>query len=227
MSAPGRPERERAAQRSSAQRGFARARLRLGVAATVLLLLAGCAGSPASRFYTLAAPVPPESPAAAAAARGLPVSVGPIAIPALVDRPQIVVTVGPNEVQLDEYHRWASPLADAIGLAVVGHLGVLLPSPQVMLLSQSPGGPADTRVAIEVQRFDSVPGSHALLDAIFTVHGTATGRSATGRTTAREAVRDGSYETLAAAHSRAVARLAADIAAAIGNVAPPGSSPAR
>jgi len=226
MNAPRLPKQERAAQRGSAKRGFAGARFRLGVAASVLLLLAGCAGSPAARFYTLTAPVPPESPAAAAA-RGLPVSVGPVAIPALVDRPQIVVTVGPNEVQLDEYHRWASPLADAIGLAVVGHLGVLLPSPQVMLLSQSPGGPADTRVAIEVQRFDSVPGSHALVDAVFTVHGTATGRSATGRTTAREAVSDGSYETLAAAHSRAVARLAADIAATIGNVAPPGSSPAR
>lgn len=201
-------------------------RLRHVVPIVMAMLLAACAGSPASRYYTLAAPIPPES-GATGAAGGLAVSVGPVAIPVLVDRPEIVVTVDRNEVWLDEYHRWASPLADAIGLAIVGHLGALLPSPQVTLLSQSPGGSAGVRVAIEVQRFDSAPGSHVLLDALFTVHDAATDRTATGRTTAREPAREAGYDALAAAHSRAVARLAADIAAAIREVSTPASSPAR
>lgn len=205
---------------------LAGAPFRLFMIVGAVLVLAGCAGSPASRFYTLAAPLPPEL-ATPAGARGGAVSVGPVAIPALVDRPEFVVTIGPNEVWLDEYNRWAAPLADTIGLALVGHLGALLPSPEVTLLSQSPGGGADTRVAVEIQRFESVPGSHALVDAVFTVRGTGTHRTRTGRTTAREAVTDSSYDALAAAHSRAVARLAADITAAIRDVAPPGSSPAR
>jgi hypothetical protein len=37
----------------------------------------------------------------------------------------------------------------------------------------------------------------------------------TGRTRVREAVRDGSYDALAAAHSRAAGRLSEDIARAI------------
>ncbi len=201
-------------------------RVRLVVAVAAAALLAGCAGSPASRYYTLASPVPSGSTGASSSA-GPAVSVGPVTIPALVDRPEIVVTVGRNEVWLDEYHRWAAPLADAIGLALVGQLAALLPSPQVTLLSQSPGGPTGARVAIEVQRFDSVPGSHALLDAAFTVHDTVTGRTTTGRTTVREPVREPGYDALAAAHSRALARLAADITTAIRDVSAPGSSPAR
>ena len=205
-------------------------------AACAALAIAGCA-SPTSRFYTLDASMPPgsagvaRSPATAAAAArgpGLGVAVGPVAIPAVVDRPEMVITVGPNEVWLDEFNRWAAPLSDAIGLAIVGQLSVLLPSPYVTLLSQSPGELADTRVAVEIQRFESVPGSHALVDAVFTVRSAASGRTHTVRTTAREATADRSYDALAAAHSRAVARLSRDIEAAIAVVAAaPGTSPPR
>lgn len=198
---------------------------RLFATCACLVLLAACAGSPPSRFYTLASPVPP----AASPARGPAVTVGPVAIPAVVDRPEIVVTIGPNEVWPDEFNRWAGPLADAVGLALVGHLTVLLPSPDVTLLAQSSGGPADVRVAVEVQRFESVPGSHALVDAVYTVRHSADGRSRSGRTTAREATSDKGYDALAAAHSRAVATLAADIVVAVRALAaaPAAPSPAR
>lgn len=198
-------------------------RTRASLALAMALLLAGCASSPPSRFFTLAAPVAAEG---APMTLGLAVTVGPVAIPAVVDRPEIVVTVGPNEVWLDEYNRWAAPLADGIGLALVGHLGALLPSPQVTLLAQSPGGPGEIAVAVEVQRFDSVPGAYALVDAAFVVRHTATGRSEKGRTTVREPAADKSYDALAAAHSRAVARLARDIAGAVAIVASAGASPA-
>lgn len=193
----------------------------------LVLALAGCASSPATRHYTLSAPVPPETRAGTPA--GLAVSVGPVAIPAVVDRPQIVTALGPNEVWPDEFNRWASPLADGVGLAVVGHLAVALPSPNVVLLTQSADGPAQTQVAIEIQRFDSVPGSHALLDALVTVRNASTGRVVVTRTTVREPSPDRSYDALVAAHSRAVARLSADIATAIRAAALPaaGSSPAR
>jgi uncharacterized protein len=43
----------------------------------------------------------------------------------------------------------------------------------------------------------------------------ADGRGRTGRTTAREAVPDKTYDALAAGHSRALARLSRDIAEAV------------
>ena len=49
-------------------------------------------------------------------------AVGPITIPASVDRPQIVVAMSPNQVRLDEFNRWVSPLQNNIGRVVAENL---------------------------------------------------------------------------------------------------------
>jgi uncharacterized lipoprotein YmbA len=73
-----------------------------------------------------------------------------------------------------------------------------------------------------VQGFDSAPGEAATLDAVWTVRRTKDGRTETGRTTVREAVQENGYDALAAAHSRAVARLSRDIADAVRALDRPG-----
>ena len=103
------------------------------------VLLAGCA-SPPSRFYTLSGP---PSPGASASQAGVAVALEPVVIPAVVDRPEIVVTVGENEVWLDEFNRWASPLADAIALATAENLAAALATQRVTLLGQTAGASAD------------------------------------------------------------------------------------
>jgi uncharacterized lipoprotein YmbA len=188
-----------------------------------VLAVTACASTPPSRFFTLSGAPAPASPTST-----LSIVVGPVTIPAVVDRPEIVVTLGENEVWLDEFNRWASPLADAIAVAVAENLSAQLATARATSLVQS-AVDADFRVAIEVQRFESAPGSYALLDAVFTVRRTADGRTATGRTAAREAPGDKSYDALAAAHSRAMSRLAADIAVAARGLAaqPPQPAPAK
>jgi uncharacterized protein len=180
--------------------------------------LAGCA-SPPSRFYTLS-----SATAAAPPVSGPAILVGPVSIPAVVDRPEIVVTIGDNEVWPDEFNRWASPLADNISIAVAENLTATLATPRVALSAQSMAFDADFAVAIEVQRFESIPGGSALVDALWRVRRVKDGASASGRTTVRENVTDRGYDALAAAHSRAVARLSRDVADAIRTLA---SSPAR
>ena len=135
-----------------------------------------------------------------------------MSIPAVVDRPQIVVTTSPNQVRPEEFNRWASPLQNAIARVVAENLVALLGTPRVILSSQTLGADADYRAAIEVQRFESAQGEAATLDAVWTVIRTKDGKSQTGRTTVREATSDKSYDALAAAHSRALARLSQDIA---------------
>ena len=84
-----------------------------------------------------------------------------------------------------------------------------------------------------MQRFETVPGSHALVDAVYAVRRTKDGAVESGRATRRETVPDQSYDALAAAHSRAVAGVSGDIALAFGRLAAragPGAaapSPAR
>jgi uncharacterized lipoprotein YmbA len=178
--------------------------------ALAAITVAACASAPPSRFYTLSAPASPTHPTGR-----LQVAVGPVSIPAVVDRPEIVVTVNDHEVWLDEFNRWASPLGEAIALAVVENLAATLDSARVSLLTAGVDAGAEYRVGIEVQRFETVRGSHALLDAVFVVRRVQDGKVVTGRTTAKEPVSVRDYDALAAAHSRAVARLGRDISVVI------------
>jgi uncharacterized lipoprotein YmbA len=126
-----------------------------------------------------------------------------------VDRPQIVVNTGANQVEVDEFNRWASPLQSNISRAVAENLVALLGAPRV---TQTLGVDSDFRVAIEVQRFESTPGDSAMLDAAWLVRRVKDGKIETGRTTVREPVAQRGYDALVAAHSRAIGRLSQDIA---------------
>jgi uncharacterized protein len=170
----------------------------------------GCGTTAPSRFYTLDSTAAPAGAASGADA----VMVGPVSVPAAVDRPQFVVQVAPNRVDVDEFNRWASPLNDAIAQAVAGDLVKLLGTPNVAVAPLANFAPA-YRVTIDVQRFDSVPGQAALVEAVWTVHKTAGGETRSGRTVAREPVQGEGFDALAAAHSRAIAKVTGDIAAAI------------
>ena len=178
--------------------------------AVTAAMAAGCGVSPKARFYTLDA---------TAVADGAPkadwaIVVGPVSVPATVDRPQLVVQDGPNRVTLDEYHRWAEPLDGAIATAVARNLTTLLGTPRVVT-GPVAGFPGAYRVTIDVQRFESTPGKDVLLDAVWTLHPPSGVEPQLGRTVAREAVAGPDVDTVAAAHSRAVATMSADIASAI------------
>jgi uncharacterized protein len=183
---------------------------RVSVLCAMVVLAAGCS-TPPSRLYTLSrAPVSTATPAAPAS--NMTVVVGPVSIPAIVDLPQIVVSTGANSVSLDEFNRWASPLQSNISRVVAENLVALLGTPRVSQFQQSLNLDADYRVAIEVQSFESAPGDAATLNAIWVVRRTKDGKSQTGRTTVREPTGTAGYDALAAAHSRALARMSQDIA---------------
>ena len=174
----------------------------------LVIHVAGCASTPAAHFYTLSAATTP----AGATAPNLSVAVGPVSVPAAVDRPQIVVSTGPHQVRLDEFNRWASPLQDNIARVVAENLVAMVGTPRVTLFPLTLDANPDYRVQIGVRNFVSAPGTFASLDAVWTVRRTKDGKTETGRTSAREPLQDSGYDTLAAAHSRAIARLSQDIA---------------
>jgi hypothetical protein len=170
----------------------------------------GCGASAPARFYTLDA----TAHAVGAPAAHHAVLVGPVSIPPVVDRPQFVVQVAPNRVAVDEFNRWAAPLDDGIARAVAANLAVLLGTREVAVAPLA-GFDPDYRVTINVQRFESIQGKAVLVDAVWAVRRTGTNEAHAGRSLAREAVQDESFDALAAAHSRALTTVSADIAAAI------------
>jgi hypothetical protein len=187
-----------------------RRRATLAVLCAVAALAAGCGTSPPARFYTLSStavpPVPPST---------VFIAVGPVTIPAVVDRPEFVVTVGQNELRIDDFNRWASPLQDGVARTIAENLVAMLGTPRVIVFPQQLASDPEYRVAVEIRTFESVPGTAIRLDGVWTLRRAKDGKTETGRTSARESVADASYEALAAAHSKAVGRLSQDIADAV------------
>ena len=177
--------------------------------ALVTVAVAGCVSAP-SRFYTLNSTATGDG----APATSYTVVVGPVSVPALVDRPQFTVQVETNRVAIDEFNRWAAPLNENIARVVAGDLAVLLGTPKVATAPLANFDPA-YRVTIDIQRFESEPGKSALIEAVWVVRRTAGVAARTGHTIAREPAQGLGFDALAAAHSRALAKVSRDIASAI------------
>lgn len=186
----------------------------LAALCAIAALAAGCSSTPPSSFYTLSQAAPPAA-ASAAPASQLAIVVGPVSVPAIVDQPQMVVTTGPNQISIDEFHRWASPLTNDISRVVTQNLVTMLGTQRVSQFQQALNAPFDYRVAIEVQAFVSEPGEAATLDAAWIVRRSKDGKTVTGRTDFREPASEKGYDALVAAHSRALARMSQDIATAV------------
>lgn len=182
---------------------------------TILIAaLAGCAGSPETHFYTLTAAVAAEHTDAVGAA-AYSVAVGPISLPEVVDRPHLVLRLYANRVQISEQHRWAGSLESDIARVIAENLSRLLGSPRVAVYDQNASLNADYRVFVDIQRFESVLGRTAIIEALWTVRHASGGNTDAGRAVASETVQGDSYDALVAAHGRALARISREIAAAV------------
>ncbi len=179
------------------------------------LLLAAC-GTPAPReqFFTLSAPAQGALPTGTSPS----VFVGPVAIPEGVDRTQLVLRTGANEVDISDDLRWAEPLRSAIPRVLAESIARDLGTQRVMTARQAAGTAVDYRVAVEVQRFDSSLADGATIDALWTVSGTRGTAPRQGATHAHETLTGSGPAALAAAHGRALARIGHDIAEAIRSI---------
>lgn len=187
----------------------------LGAAA--VLALAACASAPL-HYYTLVAPATDAGSSgttSAASVRSVPFQLLPVTVPAQVDQPQLVVRQGGQSVSLLNGERWVAPLADEVRSALSTDLARQLHSADVSAL---PGNDSPLlRIKLDVRRFDSQPGSYALIDGSWSVramHG-ASGQGGIVSCSSRisETVGPG-YDALVEGHQRAIARLAGQIAAA-------------
>lgn len=182
------------------------------MAALLTLALAACASAP-MQFYTL---LPPPQPAAATPAQdpAFQIVVEPVAVPAQVDVPTLVVRTADGALTPVQTRRWIAPLDTEIRTALIAALTQRLGVTEISGIAADPRLPT-YRVQLGVQRFESVLGEAAQIDAAWTVRASpAAGRSATCSSHLRVPVASG-YEALARGHQQAVAQLAAEISRAL------------
>jgi uncharacterized protein len=191
-------------------RGLARAAATLGVCAG-LAALAACS-SPVSHFYTLGNSDAATS-ARSATAPALLIEVPPVDVPSQVAKNQMVIQTGPTQVQILEQERWASLPGDEIRRALSSDLTQQLGTIDVYGTAYPEGTPV-YRVSVNVQRFESWPGSHALIDAVWSVRAVGSQTIMTCRSVVNQPV-TGSYDAVVDGHRQAVHEISTQIAAGI------------
>jgi uncharacterized lipoprotein YmbA len=199
-----------------------RSRPLTALATIALAILAACSTSaPPTRLHTLMPAEPTPRDSAATARAPVHVALEPIRLPAQVDQPQWLVRLPDDSLASLEQERWASPLRDELRQALLERLGARFGI--VEGRSGAPQAAAPVRVALELRRVDSIPGREARLEGQWTVGGTAA-PALRCSLLAREPA-PGGFAELAAAHRRAVARLADAIGSSVVAM-PPAAIPA-
>jgi uncharacterized lipoprotein YmbA len=185
---------------------------RVAALTALLALLAACGSTPPIRHYSLG-PVA-AGPAAAPAAADSGIVVGPVSLPAGIDRLQIVRTVEDARVDIADSHRWAGSLKDEVARRVAGGIARHTGIGRVVAWPQSTLAAPALTVPIDIQRFDAEGFERVTLEAVWTVR--KAGRDIAGRRfVASETVASPDYGALTAAHGRLVDALARDISDAL------------
>lgn len=119
------------------------------VSLLAVLMLTACSTTPPTHFYMLEAL--PHT--ARANSQALAIGIGPITLPALLDRKQMVTRLHDNRVQLAEFHQWAEPLKDTLPRVIVKNLAELQPSYVFRAYPWSAYGNVDYRIIIDIDSF--------------------------------------------------------------------------
>lgn len=185
-------------------------RRNLLLALMVATLQAACGSVPVERFYRLDALEPATGENVREPMQRL--SVGPVRLPEVLDRPQVVWLVGPQQVVIAEQSRWAEPLPSAISRVVADNLTRQLPG----LLPVSPHAEADIRIELDVRRLDAEPGRAVTLEAVWSIR--RSGGMTQGHARMRETVASPAIDALVDAHALVLHRLSQTIAADLRNL---------
>ncbi|MXN75424.1 hypothetical protein GR157_11850 [Burkholderia sp. 4701] len=193
-------------------RSFGRLRMSARIATCVAFATLSACASPPVHFHTLAVPDDAGVEATAAHPAWL-IDIQPVHVAAPADGNRLVVQRGPDRTDILEQERWAAPLGDEMRGGLSTRVASLLGTIDVHRVAHPDSTPV-YRVAVDVQRVESWPASHVLLDATWSASSGAGQPALTCRSIVRADTSVG-YDALVDAHRRALDALALGIAAGI------------
>ena len=191
-----------------------------------LFALTGCLNlgksqTPPAVFYQLNSLADSNPPGQADTRdQSVAVGVGPINFPEYLNRPQMVIRNSQNELELDEFHRWAEPLKRNFSSVLAENLSILLSTDRIVIFPYSRFFETDYRIVMRVIRFDGNPGDSASLVARWSVLGDK-GRDVliVKKTSLDQPTGKDDIEALVSVQSRMVEALSREIASAIKDIA--------
>ena len=131
-------------------------------------LLGACASAP-TNFYTLEAQSRPHVATSTSNAKKPLIGIGPLSMPALLDRRGIVTRADNNSVQIAEFDQWAAPLKDNVIDVLSKNVATLQPNAIIRAYPWGVYGNVDYRVIIDISRFDTQLGKSVNLEASWAI----------------------------------------------------------
>jgi uncharacterized lipoprotein YmbA len=194
-------------------------RIGIGVVSLIAWLVSGCsvlAPQPdVSRYFVLTPVVETAAVGAGPVTDGArpTIGVGPVVLPAYLDRLQIVRRSGENQLVLSSTGVWGEPLDRNVQGVISANLVRLIGDVEVVPYPSFSATGIDRQISIAILRFDADEHDTVSLDARWTIQRPADKAS----TDVREShivqqAADGSTASMVAAMSRAVGALSQEIA---------------
>ena len=179
-----------------------------------LVLITGCGVTKPSKYYLLTPVEQSSSGTLSAPAKVL--GIGPVAFPAYLDRPQIVLRSGGNQLDYAESHRWAEPLKAAFSHTLSENLSIMLPLERTVIYPWSRSTVLDYQVIVNVSRFDADASGTVILTADWEIIRSSDSKVMDqDKATYTEAAGSVDYSAIVAAQSRALEQLSRNIATSI------------
>jgi len=149
---------------------FSRCRCRWpAILVALALLLPGCSRSRPAVYYQLTAIAAGQALVPSATTTALGIALGPVRLPEMVDRPQIVIRTGANRMEIVDDRRWIEPPADTISRVLRENLAVLLATERIVAYPWNRNDAFDYQVVVEILRFEGLGVREAHLEAIWAV----------------------------------------------------------
>ncbi len=193
--------------------------LRLILLVSLAVVIGGCAATQSPSYYLLE-----PAPVAAAPDSGrrhcMTIGLCPVRIPAYIDRPQIMVRTGKNELAISEFDLWAEPLRESTARAIARNLETMTCADVTDVLPAGRSMPADYLLNVRVDRLEGRPGGEAVLEAWWSLTGAGQRQMITGRRSRfARPVEGNDYSSLVSAYSGLIADLSTEIARAVAALA--------
>jgi uncharacterized protein len=182
----------------------------------VSALLTACASTPPTHFYTLESQSRPPVVTATTNAKKPLIGIGPLSLPALLDRSQIITRAENNSVQMAEFDQWAAPLKDNVIAVLSKNVATLQPNAIVRAYPWNLYGDVDYRVIVDISRFDAQLGKSANLEASWAIMEEKNHTIiSNGQANIKQRLNDASYASVAQALSKLLSELSQQLSLAL------------
>ncbi len=181
-------------------------------------LLSACLSTQPTQFYVLEPLSEPPS-SSTATEKKRQIGIGPVSIPTLLERKQIVTRLPDNSVKIAEFNQWASPLKDNLTQVLTHNLATLQAGDLIRAYPWSAYGAVDYRIIIDIIRFDTRQEQSVNLEANWAVMNEKShALISNGHTKIEHSLDDPSYPAAVKALNKVLSEFSKELSQALGKI---------